>query len=453
MSPDLRLDKSVYTWEQIREHTTTESCWIVVSGNVYDVTEWLDDHPGGGHVILITAGYDATDAFNAFHRMDLRDRRLKPYLIGRVTDYKVSSTTLAFRKVAKDIEESKLMNTTVGFYARIFSALALLLLAVFYLVLSHSGSILWGVVTPAVLMGVFLQQIAFVGHDLGHMAVTHDRVMDARIGIIFGNSLSGVALGWWKATHNTHHVVTNSLVADPDIQHLPFFAVHHAFSEGVYSTFHSKELRFDSLSRFLVSIQAYMYYVIMAFARVNLYLQSYLFLLGSDRHRESRVKTNSRLEVISLLVFAVWFTWLVSNLQGTGSKLVFIIVSHALAGVLHIQITLSHFALPVYSVHPLSEDSFLQHQLKTSLDIDCPPWMDWIHGGLQFQVVHHLFPRAPRESLRTIKRMIQDFALEHHLEYQSVGFLAANKMVMSRLETVSVECRSKLLMGMLNMEG
>ena len=48
------------------------------------------------------------------------------------------------------------------------------------------------------------------------------------------------------------------------------------------------------------------------------------------------------------------------------------------------------------------DDGFLVTQLKGSLDVDCPPWMDWFHGGLQFQVEHHLWPKIPRHNLRTV---------------------------------------------------
>ncbi|PZQ65198.1 MAG: hypothetical protein DI553_12955 [Cutibacterium acnes] len=54
-------------------------------------------------------------------------------------------------------------------------------------------------------------------------------------------------------------------------------------------------------------------------------------------------------------------------------------------------------------------ESFAQRQLRTTMDVDCPAWLDFIHGGLQFQAVHHLFPRVPRHNLRKVQFMIREF--------------------------------------------
>ncbi|KAH7399221.1 L-lactate dehydrogenase [Phaeosphaeria sp. MPI-PUGE-AT-0046c] len=56
---------------EVQQHNSAESCWIVVHGRAYDVTEFLDEHPGGAPIILKCAGYDATDAYEAIHSPDL----------------------------------------------------------------------------------------------------------------------------------------------------------------------------------------------------------------------------------------------------------------------------------------------------------------------------------------------------------------------------------------------
>jgi nitrate reductase (NAD(P)H) len=44
-----------------------QDCWIVVKDMVYDVTKYLDSHPGGGDSILINGGMDSTEDFEAIH--------------------------------------------------------------------------------------------------------------------------------------------------------------------------------------------------------------------------------------------------------------------------------------------------------------------------------------------------------------------------------------------------
>lgn len=77
--------------------------------------------------------------------------------------------------------------------------------------------------TSGVLMGMFWHQLVFTAHDAGHMGITHDFTIDTIIGVTVADYLGGLSLGWWKRSHNVHHIVTNSPEHDPDIEHMPFF--------------------------------------------------------------------------------------------------------------------------------------------------------------------------------------------------------------------------------------
>eukprot|EP01044_Picomonas_judraskeda_P012215 COSAG03_NODE_1733_length_3586_cov_630.263550_3_plen_157_part_00 len=106
----------------------------------------------------------------------------------------------------------------------------------------------------AAVLGFFWQQIAFVGHDIGHNSITHRRSVDYMLGAV-NVALFGVSMGWWKRSHNTHHVVCNSVENDPDIQHLPVLAVTPSIFKGFVSTYHAKgfaPLVLDPIAHFIV---------------------------------------------------------------------------------------------------------------------------------------------------------------------------------------------------------
>ena len=58
---------SGYTMAQVAAHGSESSCWTAINGNVYDVTSWISQHPGGAQAIISLCGHDGSAAFNDQH--------------------------------------------------------------------------------------------------------------------------------------------------------------------------------------------------------------------------------------------------------------------------------------------------------------------------------------------------------------------------------------------------
>ena len=56
-----------YTLAQVTAHSGPASCWTAINGKVYDVTQWINQHPGGAQAILSLCGTDGSSAFNGQH--------------------------------------------------------------------------------------------------------------------------------------------------------------------------------------------------------------------------------------------------------------------------------------------------------------------------------------------------------------------------------------------------
>uniref|UniRef100_A0A914WLP4 Endoribonuclease n=2 Tax=Plectus sambesii TaxID=2011161 RepID=A0A914WLP4_9BILA len=74
------------TREELEKHCTADSLWIVFGGKVYDVTKFLEDHPGGNDILMEHGGKDATEDFeDVGHSSDARVLR-DGYLVGILAD-------------------------------------------------------------------------------------------------------------------------------------------------------------------------------------------------------------------------------------------------------------------------------------------------------------------------------------------------------------------------------
>lgn len=73
-----------FTLEEVATHNTETDCWVIIDDKVYDVTEFLADHPGGKAAILIYAGKDATKEFKMMHQPDIIDRYGSEFYVGDV---------------------------------------------------------------------------------------------------------------------------------------------------------------------------------------------------------------------------------------------------------------------------------------------------------------------------------------------------------------------------------
>ncbi|CAZ83712.1 unnamed protein product [Tuber melanosporum] len=308
----------------------------------------------------------------------------------------------------------------------------------------------------AFFLGVFWHQITFTAHDAGHMGITHHFHVDTCIGIFIADFCGGLSLGWWKRSHNVHHIVTNDPEHDPDIEHLPFFAVSHRLFSSLYSTYYDRVMQFDAVARALVKFQNYLYYPILCFGRFNLYRLSWEYLILGLGPRKGIAAYQRWLEITGMAVFWYWFGYqlLYRSIPTNWDRFLFVMISHAVTMPLHVQITLSHFAMSTSDLGV--KESFAQRMLRTTMDVDCPRWLDFVHGGLQFQAcphmaIHHLFPRIPRHNLRTARELVMEFCKKSGVPYALYRFYDGNKKVIGHLGEVGrqakilAECQAAII--------
>ncbi|OQE46143.1 hypothetical protein PENCOP_c001G02008 [Penicillium coprophilum] len=103
-----------YTLKDVTAHNTKGDIWMVIHGQVFDLTEYLQDHPGGADALIEVAGTDATAAYeDVGHSEDAREI-MQPFLVGTLKDAQQYVRPKAVRVVSqKAPEESCSSSATI----------------------------------------------------------------------------------------------------------------------------------------------------------------------------------------------------------------------------------------------------------------------------------------------------------------------------------------------------
>ncbi|RSH89495.1 hypothetical protein EHS25_002044 [Saitozyma podzolica] len=288
-----------------------------------------------------------------------------------------------------------------------------------------------GQMASATCLGLFFHQLTFFAHDAGHTGVTGNWWWDRVLGMLVADWIGGLSLGWWCDNHNIHHLVTNHPEHDPDIQHIPFFAISKDFFGSLWSTYYKRVMAFDGFSKRMVALQHKLYYVVLSLARFNLYANSYAYLLGPKPRHDAFW----RFELAGVAFYWSYFGAMLRGLPSWKMRLAYLLISHMVSSPVHVQIVLSHFACSTEDLGPT--ESFPSRQLRTTMDVVCSPDVEFIHGGLHLQVTHHLFPRLPRHNLRKASLLVKDYCKEHDIVYREHGFVEGNQHVLAVLADVA----------------
>ncbi|WVZ95780.1 hypothetical protein U9M48_041503 [Paspalum notatum var. saurae] len=87
------MSTKVYTLEEVAKHNSKDDCWIILDGKVYNVTKFLEEHPGGDDVLLSSAGKDATDNFEGVPHSTLARTMTDDYLLGDIDESTLPAKT------------------------------------------------------------------------------------------------------------------------------------------------------------------------------------------------------------------------------------------------------------------------------------------------------------------------------------------------------------------------
>lgn len=332
----------------------------------------------------------------------------------------IDNPTQAYIELKRTAKERGLFDPQPGYYAlRIALVVAMYVLSAALLVWLDSFALQLLLAAP--LLAFAYTQIAFIAHNSGHRQIWRSGRQDDWLTVLFMGLFLGVSGSWWVDKHNEHHGNPNVLDMDPDID-FPMIA----FTEEQAA---SKQ----GWARFVVRYQAFFYPFLILFITYNMRVHSVLKIArGEARYPLAEAAMMG-------LHFLLYFGLLLSQMSLLQS-LLFFFVHHALVGVYLASVfAANHKGMPILEKE--NELDFMTLQIYTSRNVAAHPLTDFLYGGLNYQIEHHLFPTMAENKLREARSLLLAFCAEQGLPYYETSFVQAQKEILLHLHEVSAALR------------
>jgi fatty acid desaturase len=324
-----------------------------------------------------------------------------------------------YAQLSRQIKQAGLLERRRGWYAARIG-LNLALLAAGGAAFVALGDSWWQLVTAAYLAVVFTQ-LAFVGHDAGHRQLFRSRRANDRVGLVHANLLVGISFGWWVPKHNAHHTNPNHQDLDPDISITAL-----AFTTDQARSRHG-------LARLLARYQAWLFFPLLLLEAAHLHLASTKAILrGSGRA--------TTVEALLLVAHLAGYVTALVLVLTPAQAVAFVVVQQGLFGLyLGCAFAPNHKGMPTLT--DAEELDFLRRQVLTSRNVAGSRPVDFLLGGLNYQIEHHLFPNMPRPNLRHAQPLVRAFCAQHDLPYAEAGLFGSYAQAIRHLHTVGAPLR------------
>jgi fatty acid desaturase len=286
----------------------------------------------------------------------------------------------------------------------------------------------WYQLINAALFGLAWGQVAFLGHDAGHQAIFASRRANDALGRVLGNLLVGLSYGWWVDTHNRHHANPNHQERDPDV------------GDGVLAfTTAQAAKRNGPVSRFIVRRQAWLFFPLLALEGISLHVDS-VAAVKTGAFRSARGGSR-RFEAIGLIAHAGLYVSLLLLVMSPEKAIAFAAVHQAVWGIyMGSTFAPNHKGMPI--IGPGDRLDFLRRQVLTSRNVRGGLLTDFVLGGLNYQIEHHLFPSMPRASLRVAQPIVRAHCEALALPYCESSLIGSYRAALAHLHAMGAPLRA-----------
>eukprot|EP00998_Keelungia_sp_KM082_P001990 NODE_1240_length_1411_cov_707.616822_g1229_i0.p1 GENE.NODE_1240_length_1411_cov_707.616822_g1229_i0~~NODE_1240_length_1411_cov_707.616822_g1229_i0.p1 ORF type:complete len:410 (+),score=70.30 NODE_1240_length_1411_cov_707.616822_g1229_i0:103-1332(+) len=360
---------------------------LAIDGKWYDVTKWAEHHPGGKSILETVSGQDVTDVFYSLHTEEAVQR------LKKMSASKSDAPIPEQPSYVKSFREFRASLVTQGFFKRNYvldvAHISMLpILAILGTMLAWTYPVI-----STILLAVCMQQSGWIGHDYCHGTDSFSRAVRFWVSC----PINAFERKWWVDKHNgLHHAFVNLYELDEDLQNEPVF---YLFARVMQNG----RVKDSTFRRY----QHLYFWPVVGFLYISWRIQS---LQSAVAHRNWK----------ELAAFAVNYAWLLSLPWYVALGSIFF--GGWLVGIV---VTASHQAEPIVSTSDVSQYDFVGGTFLGTCDAVTRNFVEeYLWGGMQYQLEHHLFPTMPRYNYSRVAPLVAEWAKKAGLEYKAEDSLS-----------------------------
>ena len=250
-----------------------------------------------------------------------------------------------------------------------------------------------GAVALGLLMTIIFTRAVFISHDILHTQYFKNKSLSFKLSYPFAAFILSNSSSWWDFKHNiNHHTWCNVPEKDEDILAM----------DGAFTTKYKGSKTWLRASKYLVFWGATL------FMYPAFIVQSYNFAIKRKKYNE-----------LALMLMHWPIVWgpVFYFLPFLDALVVFFTLNFILSPWLSLGFMTNHLGCEVFEKEESEDLTWMELQMRTSRSLKGGAFVHWFYGGLNTQIEHHLFPKAPRFNLLKIQKMTRDFAQKHNMEY------------------------------------
>ena len=412
----------MFTGQELATYNRRDNAHVAVHGKVYDVSSFINQHPGGADQIALGAGRDISQVFESYHS-DKGFEMLERFYVGDLisSEYPVFPPHGQFYRTLKQRVEKFFRENNIDpkydpwMFVRYAIFLSFTLIFPLCMLRFHENILLSSLLS--VLWGFDSALVAFtLTHDCSHFSFTHKPWVWRVFGTVHDLFL-GVSFYFWVHQHIIgHHPFTNISGTDPDIhthRHRPHF-IRIKHNQPWIPKYIYQHIYGPLVYCFLGTLTRIQEFIFLKNGNSNTmpltiptYSQLIQFYVGKFLHINYRF-------TLFYFYMPLW-KLLLLNLIGE------IVASYWLA--LHIQVThvSSEVEWPQPDADNMMNRDWAELQVATAQDYATDSWF-WsvFTGSLNHQTAHHLFPGVIQSHYKHITPIVRDTCKEFGIKYQCV---------------------------------